>query len=245
MADDSSKQRPANDDDRNLVVVDDDFVHADAEDKLWLFWQRNQTVIIRGTTAVVAGIIGFLAFHFWQQARQVSLGESYIACQDDTARRAFAATNKGEVLAGVALLEVADNLRKTNKLNEAAQAYDEAVLNMKDAEAPALKALGVRAKLYAALTKLDLGQPGAEAGLVGVAEDAFAPETLRGYAMIVLANNALTKGDNASAAKWINLMDKRLRPSNVWAGDKNWLVRSEPGLLKPVAIPFSETPVSP
>ena len=245
MAEDSSKQRPPNDDDRNLVVVDDDFIHADAEDKLWLFWQRNQTIIIRGTTIVVVGIIGFLAFHFWQQARQVSLGESYIACQDDVARRAFATANAGETLAGVALLEVADNLRKSNKLNEAAKAYDEAALNLKDAVAPALKALTVRAKLYAALTKVDLGQAGAESGLVTVAEDSTAPETLRGYAMIVLANNALTKGDNASAAKWINLMDKRLRPSNVWAGDKNWLVRSESGLLTPIASPKPETPVSP
>ncbi|MEI6597431.1 MAG: hypothetical protein WCL22_00130 [bacterium] len=244
MAEDSSKPRPP-DDDRNLVVVDDDFIHADAEDKLWLFWQRNQTVIIRGTTAVVVGLIGFLAFHFWQIARQESLGESYIACQDDNARRAFAAENKGEVLAGVALLEVADNLRKNNKLTEAARAYDEAVLSFKNAEAPALKALGTRAKLYAALTKVDLGQAGAEAGLVVVADDPTAPDTLRGYAMIVLANNALTKGDNASAAKWINLMDKRLRPSNVWAADKNWLVRSEPGLLIPIAAPNPETPASP
>lgn len=244
MAEDRSKQRPP-DDDRNLVVVDDDFIHADAEDKLWLFWQRNQTTIIRGTTAIVVGLIGFLAFHFWQIAQEASLGEAYIACQDDTARRAFAAENKGEVLAGVALLEVADNLRKNNKLAEAAQAYDEAVLSFKDAEAPALKALGVRAKLYGALTKMDLGQAGAESGLVTIAEDPTAPDTLRGYAMIALANNALAKNDNVSAAKWINLMDKRLRPSNVWAADKNWLVRSEPGLLTPIATPNPETSASP
>ena len=245
MVEESSKKRPPDDDGRNLVVVDDDFVHADVEDKLWLFWQRHQTTIVRGTTSVLVGIIGFIGFHFWQEARGVSLGESYVACQDDNARRAFAAAHPGESLAGVALLEVADNLRRDNKLAEAAQAYDEAVAHLKDAEIPAQKALAVRAKLYAALTKVDLGQVGAESGLVAVAEDNTAPETLRGYAMIVLANNALTKGDNASAAKWINLMDKRLRPSNVWAGDKNWLVRSEPGLLTPIPRSEPETITSP
>jgi hypothetical protein len=52
--------------------------------------------------------------------------------------------------------------------------------------------------------------------------------------MYVLANLALTRGDNAGAAKWINLMDKRLQPTHVWAQDKTWLVRSEPALSPPL-----------
>jgi hypothetical protein len=55
--------------------------------------------------------------------------------------------------------------------------------------------------------------------------------------MYVLANLALTKGDSATAAKWVNLMDKRLKPNHVWASDKSWLVRSEPSLLTPVSAP--------
>ena len=58
MAEDSSKKRPPSDDDRNLVVVDEDFANADAEDRLWLFWERNKNLIVRGTTAVVLAIIG-------------------------------------------------------------------------------------------------------------------------------------------------------------------------------------------
>ena len=74
-------------------------------------------------------------------------------------------------------------------------------------------------------------------GIVAVAEDNSAPDTLRGYAMYVLANLALAKGDSATAAKWVNLMDKRLKPNHVWASDKSWLVRSEPSLLTPVSVP--------
>jgi len=232
MAEDSPNQRPPSDDDRNLVVVDEDFANADAEDRLWLFWERNKTLIVRGTTLVVVAIIGAIGFHFWKEAQREELGQAYVACQDEAARRAFAAAHPGDPLATAALLEVADDLRKANKLEDAAKAYD-AAAKTPAAETKAGKALATRARLYAALTRQELGQPEGEAGLVAVAEDNSAPDTLRGYAMYVLANLALTKGDAPAAAKWVNLMDKRLKPNHVWASDKSWLVRSEPSLLTP------------
>ena len=101
-ADRPSKQPPAGDD-RNLVVVDEDFANADAEDRLWLFWERNKGVIVRGTTAVVVGIIAYLAYFFWNESRREALGEEFNACQDEAARRAFASRHPGEALAAVAL----------------------------------------------------------------------------------------------------------------------------------------------
>ena len=236
MAEDSSHKRPPSDDDRNLVVVDEDFANADAEDRLWLFWERNKNLIVRGTTVVVLAIIGAIGFHFWQESKREELGLAYVACQDEAARRAFAAAHPGEPLAAVALLEVADDLRKANKLEEAAKA-NEAAGKAVAGDSKAVKAIATRARLYAALTRQELGQAEAEAGIVAVAEDNSAPDTLRGYAMYVLANLALTKGDSAAAAKWVNLMDKRLKPNHVWASDKSWLVRSEPSLLTPVSAP--------
>ena len=236
MAEDSSKKRPPSDDDRNLVVVDEDFANADAEDRLWLFWERNKNLIVRGTTAVVLAIIGAIGFHFWQESKRTELGQAYVACTDADARRAFAAAHPGEPLAAVALLEVADDLRKANKLEDAAKAY-EAAGKAVVGDVQAAKAIATRARLYAALTRQELGQADAEAGIVAVAEDNSAPDTLRGYAMYVLANLALAKGDSATAAKWVNLMDKRLKPNHVWASDKSWLVRSEPSLLTPVSAP--------
>ncbi len=78
----SSKQPPAGDD-RNLVVVDEDFVNADAEDRLWLFWERNKGVIVKATTAVVVGILGYLAFFFWNESRREAPGEESTACRDE------------------------------------------------------------------------------------------------------------------------------------------------------------------
>lgn len=234
-----SKSRPPKrtkaDDDRNLVVVDEDFANADAEDRLWLFWERNQTVIVRSITSVVVGVLAFLAFYFWKEAQHEALGEAYVACQDETARRAFAAAHPKESLAAIALVEVADELRRKNKLTEAAKTYDEAAAIAAIAgESPAIHAIGTRAKLFSGLSRQELGQANAEAIITSVAEDNSAPETLKGYAMYVLANLALTRGDNAGAAKWINLMDKRLQATHVWAQDKTWLVRSEPALLTPL-----------
>ena len=235
MSENRPPKRNKPDDDRNLVVVDEDFANADTEDRLWLFWERNKTVIVRAITSVVVGVLAFLAFYFWKEAQHEALGESYVACQDEAARRAFAAAHPKEPLAAIALIEVADELRRKNKLDEAAKTYDEATVIATSAnETPAMSAIAARAKLFAGLSRQELGQANAEAIITSVAEDNTAPETLRGYAMYVLANLALTRGDNAGAAKWINLMDKRLQATHVWAQDKNWLVRSEPALLTPL-----------
>lgn len=243
MAEDSTKKRAMKDDDRNLVVVDEDFAQADAEDRLWLFWERNKTIIVRGTTSIVIGVLAFLAFYFWQQAKRQEVGDAYNACKDAAAKRLFVAAHPREPLAVVALLEVADELRQNSKLVEAAKTYDEVIPLVQAAgDSPLLKALATRARLYAALTRLDLGEKEAETSLVSIADDKTAPDTLRGYAMIILANTALHRGDSTSAAKWINLMDKRLLPNHVWTDEKNWLVRTEPSLLNPLPAPAADKP---
>lgn len=243
MAEDSTKKRAIKDDDRNLVVVDEDFAQADAEDRLWLFWERNKTVIVRGTTSIVLGVLAFLAFYFWQQSKRLEVGDAYNACKDASAKRLFASTHSGDPLAVVALLEVADELRQNRKLVEAAKTYDEIIpLAQVAGDSPLVKALAARARLYAALTRLDLGEKEAEATLATLAEDKTAPDTLRGYAMLILANTALHRGDSSKAAQWVNLMDKRLLPNHVWTDEKNWLVRSEPSLLTPSPAPTAEKP---
>jgi len=230
----SSKQPPAGDD-RNLVVVDEDFVNADAEDRLWLFWERNQGVIVKATVAVVVGILGYLAFFFWNESQREALGEEFTACQDEAARRAFAGRHAGEPLAAVALTDVADDLKRAGKFADAAKAYDEARrLAGLAGNTPAVAALAA-ARLYAALCRLETGDAGATKALAEVADDVSAAETLRGFAMLTLANVAVAKGDTAEATKWLNAMDKKLRANHVWKADKEMLVRSEPSLIAPVA----------
>jgi hypothetical protein len=231
----SSKQPPAGDD-RNLVVVDEDFVNADAEDRLWLFWERNKDIIVKATVAVVVGVLGYLAFFFWNESRREALGEEFTACQDEAARRAFAARHPGETLSAVALTDVADDLKRAGKFADAAKAYDEARrLAGLAGGAPAVKALADRARLYAALCRLETGEAAGAQELAAVADDVSAAETLRGFAMLTLANVAVAKGDSAEASRWLNAMDKKLRANHVWKADKEMLVRSEPSLIAPAA----------
>ena len=134
-------------------------------------------------------------------------------------------------LAAVALAEVGDDLKRAGKLADAAKAYDAAALAAGQAgDAPAVRALALRARLYAGLVRTEMGDKSAEAAVAAVADEPSAPETLRGFAMLSLANLAVARGDSAEAAKWLNAMDKRLRPGNVWQDDKSFLVRSEPSL---------------
>jgi hypothetical protein len=236
MPEDRSNKQPPAGDDRNLVVVDEDFVNADTEDRLWLFWERNKDVIIKGTVGIVVGILAFLAYFFWNESRRVALGEEFTACQDEAARRAFAQSHKGEPLAAVAMTDVADDLKKAGKLTDAAKAYDEAGrLAAAAGKTPAITALGTRTRLYAALCRQEAGEAGAAKEIAAVADDANAPETLRGFAMLTLANLAVAKGDTAEATKWLNAMDKKLRAAHVWKSDKDALVQSEPSLVTPAA----------
>ena len=236
MPEDSSHKQPPAGDDRNLVVVDEDFVNADTEDRLWLFWERNKGIIVKGTFGVVVGILAFLAYFFWNESRREALGEEFTACQDEAARRAFASRHPGEPLAAVAITDVADDLKKAGKFADAAKAYDEANrLTGLAGKAPAISALGARARLYAALCRLEAGEAGADKAIAAVADDVNAPETLRGFAMLTLANLAVAKGDSAEATNWLNAMDKKLRAGHVWKSDKEALVQSEPSLIAPAA----------
>ena len=239
MPDDSHKKKPPGGDDRNLVVVDDDFKNADAEDRLWLFWERNKDLIVRGTFAIVVATLGLLLYEFvWKAGRREALHEDYNACLDEPARRAFAAKHAGEPLAAVAMAEVADDLKAAAKFAEAAKAFDESArLAGLAGETAVVKALGARARLEAALARVDGGDAAGEPALTALANDEAVAETWRGYAMLTLANLAVAKGDLPAATKWLNLMDKRLRKDHVWREYKDSLIRSEPGLLNPVAAP--------
>ncbi|GBL44077.1 hypothetical protein EMGBD4_15760 [Verrucomicrobiota bacterium] len=102
------------------------------------------------------------------------------------------------------MAEVADELKSAAKFAEAAKAFDEAArLASLAGEAPVVKTLGARSRLEAALARVDGGDATGEAALTTFAKDQTTPETWRGYAMLTLANLAVTKGDLPGATKWL------------------------------------------
>ena len=224
-----SRQKPPAGDDRNLVIVDEDFAQADSEDRLWLFWERNRDRLVGGTVAIVVGLIAWFAFLSWSESRAEGLRAEYAAVKDDAGRLAFAAAHPGETLAAVALLEVADNLKSASK--PAVAAYDAAAVAADAAgNTPALRTIGWRARLYAGLLAQEAGAADAATRLAAVAETSAAPDAIRGQAMLALARGALAKSDLAGARAWLDRMDRQLGPNHPWREEQRELIISEPSL---------------
>ena len=216
------------DDDRNLVVVDEDFAQADAEDRLWLLWERHRSAIVGSVTAILVGLIAWFAYRAWDDARREAVRESYASLADDTARRAFAAGNAGDPLATAALLTIADDLQA--KGQPAAKAYAEAAAS-DPGPSRAGQALLWRARLYAGLLALDEGATADGLARLGeVAEADGAPDALRGSAFLALARAALAAKDTAKAREWLDKMDRLLGPDHPWREEQRRLIGSEPAL---------------
>jgi len=220
------------DDDRNLVVVDEDFAHADAEDRMWLFWERHKERLLGGFAAVVAGLIAWFGYAAWSESRREDIRLAYAAArEDEAALRAFAAGHPGHPLAGAALLRVADRLQREGKGTVAA--YDAAAA-VDPGPTRAGQTLRWRARLYAGLLAADQGDASAARRLTEVAEAPEAPEALRGPAFLALARASLATKDAAGARAWLDKMDRLLGPNHPWREEQRRLIASEPA-LRPAA----------
>lgn len=215
-------------DDRNLVVVDEDFAHADAEDRMWLFWERHRERIIGTFAAVILGLLAWFAFAAWDEGRREDIRQAYAAArEDEPALRAFAAAHPGHPLATAALLRLADKSHREGKGSVAA--YDAAAANDPGSDRAA-QALRWRARLYAGLLALDQGDKGAGARLSAVAEATEAPEALRGPAFLALARASLAAKDPSGARSWLDKMDRLLGPNHPWREEQRRLIATEPAL---------------
>lgn len=227
MPDDKRPSSPRGDD-RNLVVVDDDFAQADAEDRLWLFWERHRSAVVGSVAAVVIGLVAWFAYRAWDDARQEAVHQAYAALADDGARRAFSAEHAGTPLATAALLTIADDLQSKGK--PAAKAYAEAAAS-DPGPSRAGQALLWRARLYAGLLAIDEGaKADGLARLAEVAEAGSAPDAIRGPAFLALAQDAIAAKDTPRAREWLDKMDRLLGPDHPWREEQRRLIASEPTL---------------
>lgn len=223
-----AQDRSPKDDDRNLVVVDEDFAHADAEDRMWLLWERHKERIVGGFVAVVFGLLAWFGYVAWDESRREDIRQAYAAArEDEAALRAFAADHPGHPLATAALLRIADKLQREGKGTVAA--YEAAAAN-EPGDARAGQALRWRARLYAGLLAQDQGDASAGRRLAEVAEAAEAPEALRGPAFLALARAALAAKDASAARSWLDKMDRLLGPNHPWREEQRRLIASEPAL---------------
>lgn len=247
MPKNDSIRDPRKGDDRNLVLIDQDFGQPDLEDRMWLFWVRNKTVILGLGVVLILGALGYIGWHAWSDHRLAALQAEYQALGDKPEDKlAFARANAGQPLAGIAALEVADQYFKDKKYPEAAGAYALARANFPLADKTSAAFAG-RALLGEAFSKLNGTDPtGGAAALTTLARTPAYPDAERAHALYTLALLAVEKKDFAAARGWLDAMDRDVDPNNPWAMHKRQLIAYEPALAKPLSpdLPAATPPAA-
>lgn len=221
-------------DDRNLVLVDDDFQDADFEDRVWLFWQRHGKKTVAAATALFLAIIGVIVYVEVREMRVSDLQVEYATLQTPDQKLAFAKANEKDPIAGTAYYAAAQALVEEGKFAEAATAYENAARVFTQ---PEFLAMSDRAKIAqaACLARINTQEATArsQAILKRLAASPAADPLYRGQAMYELATFALSSGNIAEARLWINEMDRTLDSGNIWQERKRELLLIEPELTLP------------
>lgn len=222
-------------DDRNLVLVDEDFQDADFEDHVWLFWQRHGRQTIAVATLVFVAIIAAIVFVEVKKMRLSSLQIDFSAAETIEQKLAFAAANENRPLAGAAYFAVGTEYSEAEKFAEAADAFGKAAAVFDDFDDFA--AMRDRALVAQAASTARTGTPeslaAAQELLKKIAASPNSDPLYRGQAMYELATIALSADDFATARLWLNEMDRSLEPANFWQERKRSLLILEPALALP------------
>lgn len=228
-------------DDRNLVLVDEDFQDADFEDRVWLFWQRHGRKTIAGAVALFLAIIAVIVVIEVKKMQLAALQAAYTAATTSEQKLAFAAENADEPLAGTAYFVVGAEFAEAGKYAESAEVFAKAaaVFGALDGFAD----MRDRALVAQAAATAQAGTPEslaeAQEILKKIAQSPASDALYRGQAMYELATIALSAGDIETARLWLNEMDRALDAANVWQERKRTLILLEPALA---AAPAEDVP---
>ncbi|MFH1497390.1 MAG: hypothetical protein ABII82_06140 [Verrucomicrobiota bacterium] len=207
-------------DDRNLVQVDDSYVAPGLEDRLQLFWERYSRVIIIGVVVVVIAISG-RGLVGWMSARQdAATRAEFATVEGKDALLAFAAAHPSHALAGVALLQVADELYAAGDFTGAGAAYRDAAASLGD------QPLAGRALLGAAISVIQAGKTAeGVAVLRQLADDVARTAVTRAEAAYHLASLARESGQIDEAGRRVEQI-AALGETGVW-GQRALMLREQ------------------
>lgn len=247
MNDRFSQKKKTGGDDRNLVLVDDDFQDADFEDRVWLFWQRHGKKTIAAGVALFVAIIAAIVYVEVGKMRVAALEAEFAAAGTAEQKLAFARANESDPVAGTAFFAVGSEYAEAGKNAEAAEAFADAARVFSAFEG--FEAMRDRATVARAAALARTGTPEALASakeiLKNLAGTPTADPLYRGQAMYELASLALAAGTLDEARLWIDEMDRSLDAANFWQERKRTLISIEPKLAQipePQAAPAAPAP---
>ncbi|MEO6995341.1 MAG: tetratricopeptide repeat protein [Lacunisphaera sp.] len=174
------------------------------EDKAQAFWDKNKNSILLFCALILVGIIVRQGWQYFSEMREKSRQEDYARASDKSDQLiAFAESNVGHPLAGVAYLQVADQKFEAGDYKDAAALYTKAAGSLKN------DALLGRAKLGAAVSLVESGDAaGGESALKAVSADQTLIKAVRAEATYHLAALASDAGRIEDAKKLVDDVTK-------------------------------------
>lgn len=210
-------------DDRNLVLVDDNYLAPSFEDRLRLFWEKNSRSVIAAIVLVFAVVVGKGVYEFYQAQKEKGIAADYAAAGNDSAKlKAFAASHDSHVLGGTAQLRIADAAYSAGNYTDSRAAYDKAASILKK------DTFGPRARLGAAISAAQSGAVAdASTSLKAIAADNSAGKIVRSEAAYQAASIAADAGNSDEAIRLIEQATV-IDPDGVWASRASDLRASLP-----------------
>jgi len=211
-------------DERNLVIVDEDFEEADIEDKLWLFWERNKVVVVATVILAIVGVLGVQGYNAWQASQLESMRLSFAEAETPEARLDFAQNHADHPLSAVARMEVARERFEAGEFAAAAELYEQAILPANGSAlegAPALRA-GV------AYIRAGNAEKGSEL-LKDLLDKKAILETYRAEAGYHLGILALGSGNYEEAASIFGMV-RDMPNAGIWAAQSQSQLETDPNL---------------
>jgi hypothetical protein len=204
-----SHRKPAGDD-RNLVVVDENYPAVTFEDKVHRFWKNYRMPVISGCALVVLGLLAKGGWERVQEKKELDVEKAYAMAATPEQLQAFSVAHPGHELAAIAQLRIADDAYAAGKAAEALAGYDKAATALQG------NPLGARAQLGRAMSKLQAGKAADGINeLKQLAADANVSKAVRVEALYHLASLAAGEKNSADVQKYSEQL-MQLDPTSPW-----------------------------
>ncbi|MBS0630371.1 MAG: hypothetical protein JSS11_00530 [Verrucomicrobia bacterium] len=203
-----------------------------SEDSFNQFWAKYRTLLLGGLAVIVLAIAVKGGIEYFAAQKEDGIRQAFAAANTPEKLKAFAVANPEHSLAGVALLQLADQAYAAGKAADASQGYWDAAKILKTGS------LASRAKLGGAMALILAGKTSdGEAALKQLLSDDTQPKLIRAEAGAHLATLAAA-AKNADEAKRYADQVEQLDGAGVWSRQMLMLRASLPVTAEPaVTIP--------
>ena len=194
--------------------------------------KKNRNFVVGTCVAILLGIVAWKGSEYFAEQREQGIQAEFAGISDQPAKlAAFAEAHSGHTLAGVALLQLADDRFSAGDYAAAAAGYQKAAGVLKN------ETLLGRAKLGAAVSQVNgTDRPAGEAALKAIGADTAQLKGIRAEATYHLASLALEAGNIDEVRKLVDQVS-RIDAAGPWSQRATTLLAALPPGGKADVIP--------